>query len=274
MKNLGRYKDNLDIPRKQDIDVVASRVSTNEDNIAMLDSDMETAQGDILTLKTNVTEVTNALTSKQDKIVGGASTITDDNLTANRALVSNSSGKVAVSAVTSTELGYLDGVTSNVQTQLDSKLSEAPVQSVNSKTGAVTLTKADIGLGNVDNVKQYSASNPPPYPVTSVNGQSGAVTIDIPDSKSYYNKKYSGSLATSGWVKQSNSLYYKQVTITGMTSSQYPIVMPVWTNNRTNEQSAWNSLNAEVESFDGYVRFYAKTPITTAVGFVLLFGNV
>ena len=179
-----------------------------------------------------------------------------------------------MSAVTSTELGYLDGVTSNVQTQLDSKLSEAPVQSVNSKTGAVTLTKADIGLGNVDNVKQYSTSNPPPYPVTSVNGQTGAVTIDIPDSKSYYNKKYSGSLATSGWVKQSDSLYYKQVTITGMTSSQYPIVMPVWTNNRTNEQSAWNSLNAEVESFDGYVRFYAKTPITTAVGFVLLFGNI
>lgn len=183
MKNLGLYKDNLDIPRKQDIDVVASRVSTNEDNIAMLDSDMETAQGDILTLQTNVTEVTNALTSKQNKIVGGASTITDDNLTANRALVSNSSGKVAVSAVTSTELGYLDGVTSNVQTQLDSKLSEAPVQSVNSKTGAVTLTKADIGLGNVDNVKQYSTSNPPPYPVTSVNGQTGAVTIesDVPE---------------------------------------------------------------------------------------------
>lgn len=183
MKNLGLYKDNLDIPRKQDIDVVASRVSTNEDNIAMLDSDMETAQGDILTLKTNVTEVTNALASKQDKIVGGASTITDDNLTANRALVSNSSGKVDVSAVTSTELGYLDGVTSNVQTQLDSKLSEAPVQSVNSKTGAVTLTKADIGLGNVDNVKQYSTSNPPPYPVTSVNGQTGAVTIesDVPE---------------------------------------------------------------------------------------------
>lgn len=98
--------------------------------------------------------------------------------------------------------------------------------------------------------------------------------VNAPDSKSYYNRQYNGTLETSGWVKQSDSLYYKQVTITGMTSSQYPIVMPVWTNNRTNEQSAWNSLNAEVESFDGYVRFYAKTPITTAVGFVLLFGNV
>ena len=78
-------------------------------------------------------------------MVGGASTITADNLTASRALVSNSSGKVAVSTVTSTELGYLDGVTSNVQTQLDKKLEKAPVTSVNSKTGAVQLNATDVG---------------------------------------------------------------------------------------------------------------------------------
>lgn len=61
------------------------------------------------------------LNSKQATITGGATTITSSNLTANRALISNGSGKVAVSEVTSTELGYLDGVTSNVQTQLDGK---------------------------------------------------------------------------------------------------------------------------------------------------------
>lgn len=144
-KNLGLYNDNLSVPRKKDIDAVASRVNTNEDNIAMLDSDMEAAQGDITKLKGDVTTLTTALQSKQDKIVGGASTITDDNLTANRALVSDGNGKVAVSNVTNTELGYLDGVTSNVQTQLNNK---------------------------------YSAANPPPYPVTSVNGQTGAVTIE------------------------------------------------------------------------------------------------
>lgn len=44
-------------------------------------------------------------------------------LTASRALVSDSSGHPTVSAVTSTELGYLDGVTSNIQTQLNGKLS-------------------------------------------------------------------------------------------------------------------------------------------------------
>lgn len=62
---------------------------------------------------------------KQATITGGATTITSSNLTANRALISNGSGKVAVSAVTSTELGYLDGVTSAIQTQLNGKASSS-----------------------------------------------------------------------------------------------------------------------------------------------------
>lgn len=69
----------------------------------------------------NVTNLQSSLDAKQATITGGASTITSSNLTTNRALISNSSGKVAVSAVTSTELGYLDGVTSAIQTQLDGK---------------------------------------------------------------------------------------------------------------------------------------------------------
>lgn len=68
-------------------------------------------------------------------ITGAASTIIDDNLTASRAIVSDSNGKVAVSAVTSTELGYLDGVTSNVQTQLNAKQTTANLsQSLDTST--------------------------------------------------------------------------------------------------------------------------------------------
>lgn len=59
--------------------------------------------------------------SKQATITGGATTITSSNLTASRALQSNGSGKVEVSDVTTTELGYLDGVTSAIQTQLNAK---------------------------------------------------------------------------------------------------------------------------------------------------------
>lgn len=47
------------------------------------------------------------------------------NLTTARALVSDGSGDVSVSDVTSTELGYLDGVTSAIQTQLGTKLNAA-----------------------------------------------------------------------------------------------------------------------------------------------------
>lgn len=57
----------------------------------------------------------------QAAITGGASTIVTANLTASRALISDASGKVAVSAVTSTEVGYLAGVTSAIQTQLNAK---------------------------------------------------------------------------------------------------------------------------------------------------------
>ena len=46
-------------------------------------------------------------------------------LTASRALVSDGSGDVSVSAITSTEIGYLDGVSSNIQTQLDNKAAKA-----------------------------------------------------------------------------------------------------------------------------------------------------
>ena len=73
--------------------------------------------------------IQNQLNGKQATITGGASTITGANLTASRALVSNGSGKVAVANVTSTELGYLDGVTSSVQTQINNRLTQSQVDS-------------------------------------------------------------------------------------------------------------------------------------------------
>ena len=44
-------------------------------------------------------------------------------LTASRALTSDGSGVVSVSSVTSTELGYVSGVSSSIQTQINSKIS-------------------------------------------------------------------------------------------------------------------------------------------------------
>lgn len=52
-------------------------------------------------------------------ITGAASTVATSDLPLSRALISDTSGKVGPSTVTSTELGYLSGVTSGVQAQLN-----------------------------------------------------------------------------------------------------------------------------------------------------------
>lgn len=54
-----------------------------------------------------------------DLLIGAGSTLIGADLTASRALVSDANGKVGVSTITATELGYLDGVTKNIQAQLN-----------------------------------------------------------------------------------------------------------------------------------------------------------
>ena len=72
-------------------------------------------------------------------IAGAVSTITTGNLTASKALVSDGSGKVAASSVTSTVLGYLDA-TSSVQTQLNTKISTTDANAIETRRAAnVTL---------------------------------------------------------------------------------------------------------------------------------------
>jgi hypothetical protein len=78
------------------------------------------------------------LNAKQATITGGATTILSSNLTASRALASDGSGKVAVSAVTATELGYLTGVTSAIQTQLTGLSSRVRVYYDGTPSGMVT----------------------------------------------------------------------------------------------------------------------------------------
>lgn len=192
MKYIGLFDEKEDIVTKEKLEAVASRVSTNEDNIAMAESDIDGLQTTVGTLQTNVTNVQTALTSKQDTVVGGASTITEDNLTASRALVSNSSGKVAVSDVTSTELGYLDGVTSNVQTQLNGKQSTITVNGIIKGDGAGNLSAQDTVAAELVDLptvptKVSELTNDANYitaaqaPVQSVNNKIGAVSLTASD---------------------------------------------------------------------------------------------
>lgn len=97
--------------------------------------------------------------------------------------------------------------------------------------------------------------------------------VDAPTSTSPYNSRYEGVLASgSGNWTSSGGQYYQQFDLTKVTATQEPFAIPQWTTNRANEQTAWNELQG-IESFDGYVRFYASAPTTTNVNFVLLYSN-
>jgi hypothetical protein len=111
------------------------------------------ANNDILKYNTSTSlwEKSNVLSTKQDTITGAATTITSSNLTASRALESDSSGKVGVSTVTRVELGYLSGVTSAIQTQLNAKQGTLSVTTTGT-SGAATL------VGSTLNIPQYAGA--------------------------------------------------------------------------------------------------------------------
>lgn len=82
------------------------------------------------------------LGAKQDTVTGGATTILSSDLTADKALISDANGKVATSAVTSVELGYLAGVTSNIQAQLSGAgAGTQPTMQVFDSAGSATWTR-------------------------------------------------------------------------------------------------------------------------------------
>lgn len=88
-------------------------------------------------------------------------------LTAGRAVVSDSNGHPTVSSVTSTEVGYLDGVTSNIQTQLNGKLSTSGTAAAATKLA----TSRTISLsGNVTGSASFDGTNNATISATIANG--------------------------------------------------------------------------------------------------------
>jgi hypothetical protein len=107
-------KDDGITKEKINSDVAGVGILQNVDGSLELnvdDSSIEIASGEVLQVKAS--GITN------DMLAGSIAFSKMVDLTANRALVSDASGDVSVSAITDTELGYLDGATSNIQGQID-----------------------------------------------------------------------------------------------------------------------------------------------------------
>lgn len=183
---------------------------------------------------TNVQAAINELDSeKQAVITGAASTIVSSNLTINRALVSDGSGKVSVSTASSTELSYLVGVTSaiqtqfnNVQTQLAGKeptIVTLPVSK--GGTNATSSAAARVNLG-VDQRSTFSNAN---YVVLStdrsvaqIGTMSAPRTITLPAANSVNAGQTLFIYDQSGTVNTINTLTIVRAgsdTINGATST-------------------------------------------------------
>lgn len=108
------------------IDSKGRITSASNTNITFPVTTVNGFAGTVVLTTTDVAEGTNqyfTTARAQAAITGGASSVVTADLTASRALVSDGSGKIAASATTTTtEIGYLAGVTSALQTQLNGKL--------------------------------------------------------------------------------------------------------------------------------------------------------
>ena len=131
--------------------VTALSAANDFATFTLLNANVNTVQSNVAT---NVTDIAAVETRRTNNIAGAVSTITTSDLTASRALVSRGSGKVAISDVTSTELGYLDGVSSAIQTQIDAKIATT----ASASNDFVTFTRLNANLDIVqDNVASVSA---------------------------------------------------------------------------------------------------------------------
>lgn len=113
----------------------ANRISiggTATDPIIDIDS-AYVGQNTITTLGTITTGVWSGTAIALNKIA---------TVTASRALVSDGSGLISASSVTATELGYLSGVTSAIQTQLDTKPTLVASVSLTAQNAAIAATTA------------------------------------------------------------------------------------------------------------------------------------
>ena len=91
------------------------------------------------------TEATAIEARRAANVAGAISTVTTSDLTVSRALVSSGSGKITQSGTTSAEIAYIGGLSSAVQTQLDSKAALAGA----SFTGQVNMADDLVVTGNL-----------------------------------------------------------------------------------------------------------------------------
>ena len=145
--------------------VVATIVNTGTLTLpSSTDTLVGRATTDTLTNKTIDADL-NTITNIENADIKAAAAIAVNKLaatTASRALVSDGSGFVSAATTTSTEIGFVNGVTSAIQTQLDAKVAKSTFTTKGDilvGTGSATPVRQAIGSDNQVLVSDSSVTN-------------------------------------------------------------------------------------------------------------------
>lgn len=145
-------------------------IATNASNIAAAVTVNNTQNTRLTSLEAADVSINSSLTTINTDITNLESTLRTDLAPKNNATFTGNivlPGTTSIGTITATELGYVDGVTSGIQAQLDAKLATTTAASTYETisnvalkaplanptfTGTVNgITKSMVGLGNVDN---------------------------------------------------------------------------------------------------------------------------
>ena len=135
-------------------------------------------------------------------------------LTASRALATNSSGQVVVSSATNTELSYLDGVTSNVQTQLNGKAATNHAHMLNGSSVASPSWYAPRSAGQTGQYLVSSGSGEPVW--TDIEGGVVFMPNGYPEGSVYltYDPDFNPASEFGGtWTKETSTYLFLGITI-------------------------------------------------------------
>jgi hypothetical protein len=156
------------------------------------------------------------LNAKEPTITGAATTIVSSNLTVSRALESDGSGKVAVSATTSTELGYVSGVTSAIQTQLGNKAATGAVGSTGiTQNTARILGRTTAGVGAIEEITVGSGLSLSAGTLTATGGGGGPAPIQATETGTQTVSSSTPTSVLSATITPSTSSKRVKITVSG-----------------------------------------------------------
>ena len=161
-----------------------NQIKLNEDMCQILDAEVGDIKEELGVIKTT-------LVSKQNTLTGATSMITEDNLEANKVVVTDDAGKIVASNVDKDKLGYLDNLNSNVQEQLDNKLSanENIDLAEHAITNAQKISTNGVAPVYIGSVIEPSGTDG----VKMTGGAGGGVAFVKPDSQNDYVPVYGGT---------------------------------------------------------------------------------